>query len=320
MNAPGTLYSLQLLRFIAALLVLLFHLELYQSGYKGVDIFFVISGYVMYYTSYIQKPKSAGSFLINRLTKIFLLYWMALFLLFIFTPFTINPAFLNTIFLIPGHTSILGVSWSLSYELYFYLLFGTAFYLLPKRYGTFLFVFLLISSTGIAIINTTSLSIKGSTWNFLAGQNLWEFLLGISGACIAYRLRPSLKPLMLISALLLSSILFAAINISYANPKSYLIYGTLSFLMILTFTRLENQIPFGGTPAKWMALAGDASYAIYLFGPLITKAVLPETLDTKILVIGITVIVSVMINTILEKPILRFCRDRLHGLLQPGDG
>jgi peptidoglycan/LPS O-acetylase OafA/YrhL len=54
-----TLYTLQINRFIAALLVLFSHLGLVYSGYKGVDIFFVISGYVMYHILFIEKPKSS---------------------------------------------------------------------------------------------------------------------------------------------------------------------------------------------------------------------------------------------------------------------
>ena len=71
MPVSTTLYSLQLLRFVAAMLVLLFHLRLDPTGYKGVDVFFVISGFVMYYTAcLVEKPK-AYVFIINRLTKIF---------------------------------------------------------------------------------------------------------------------------------------------------------------------------------------------------------------------------------------------------------
>lgn len=129
-----TIYTLQIIRFIASLLVLLFHLNLVSSGYKGVDIFFVISGFVMYYTPFSATPPKASKFITNRLTKIFFLYWVALVLLYIIAPYTIDYSFLKTLLLIPGHQSVLGVSWSLSYELYFYFFTGIAVYLIPAPY------------------------------------------------------------------------------------------------------------------------------------------------------------------------------------------
>src|SRR5688572_27360115 len=151
MPVSTTLYSLQLLRFIAAMLVLLFHLRLDPSGYKGVDVFFVISGFVMYYSAYLLKKPKAYVFIINRLTKIFLLYWIALIFLFFVQPFNIDKNFLKTFLLIPGHHSVIGVSWSLSYELYFYFIFALLVYLVPARFQQIIFWSLLMVSTGAAI-------------------------------------------------------------------------------------------------------------------------------------------------------------------------
>ena len=124
MQNTNTLYSLQLLRFIAAVLVMLLHLEIMKSGYKGVDIFFVISGFVMYYSAFIRNPKDATTFIINRATKIYTLYWFAMLVLFIILPFKINWQTLKSLLLIPGHTALIGFSWSLSYEIYFYFLYN----------------------------------------------------------------------------------------------------------------------------------------------------------------------------------------------------
>src|SRR4051812_24481767 len=122
-----TLSSIQGLRFIAAFLVLLFHLEISYSGYKGVDLFFVISGFVIYYSTHLEKVANKAEqrkkFVINRLTKIFILYWSSLIALFSINQFPLDIHALGSFFLVPGHKSILGVSWSLSYELYFYFLF-----------------------------------------------------------------------------------------------------------------------------------------------------------------------------------------------------
>ena len=87
-------YTIQSLRFIAALLVLLFHLGIIHSGYKGVDVFFVISGFIMYFKLFCSTRQRPYYFFVNRFTKIFLLYWLALIMVYILKPFALNASLL----------------------------------------------------------------------------------------------------------------------------------------------------------------------------------------------------------------------------------
>lgn len=311
MQHTNTLYSLQILRFFAAVLVLLFHLEWVKSGYKGVDIFFVISGFVMYYTTFILPSKNAASFIINRLTKIYFMYWTALLLLYIIVPFQINYAFLKTFFLVPGHASLLGVSWSLSYELYFYFLFCIAIYLLPKKYSRFIFILLFIISSFITLLNTTPCSIKGSTLNFLSGSNLWEFLLGILCAFLYSRLSGKINSSTAAIICFISLLALTGIHIPYMNPYSYIVYGILSFMLILFITITESQVVLNKIIAGLFKTLGDASYAIYLLAPVFTMAILPKSAYAKILVILLTIISSIFINKVVENNVLSIGRNYL---------
>lgn len=311
MKNTGTLYSLQFLRFVAAIMVMLLHLELYKSGYKGVDVFFVISGYVMYYTSFILVPKNGRTFIINRLTKIFVLYWISMLLLYLFFPFSIDSSLIKTLLLLPGHRSVLGVSWSLSYELYFYAIFAGSFYLLPKKYFSSVFIILFISCSTVTLLNTSSFYNQGSILNFLAGQNFWEFLIGILAAYSVHSLKVNLKPFALILTAFLSSISILLINISMPSASSSLLYGSLSVMIIVSFTKLEILKPVHPKYTKWISVAGDASYAIYLTAPIISKMIMPDTYLLKLLVISITIIVSILVNKLLENPILNTVRNKL---------
>ena len=239
-----TLYSLQFLRFVAAMLVLLFHLRLDPSGYKGVDVFFVISGFVMYYTACLTEKPKAFFFIINRLTKIFLLYWIALIFLYCVQPFNIGPNFLKTFFLIPGHHSVIGVSWSLSYELYFYFLFAIIVYTIPAKWHHLIFWSALMVSTGAAIYQSKPEAIEGTLFNFLLSSNLWEFLLGVLSGYLFGQLRNKINPTISLIFTLLAGILLLGISIAYANPAYHLVYGTICFILVSAFTCYERSRAF----------------------------------------------------------------------------
>lgn len=158
-----TVYSLQVLRGIAAFMVVLAHTYahldtrhiiqgipgLADAGIHGVDIFFVISGFVMVYISgdNFGKPGASRDFLIRRIIRVVPLYWFytaAISVLLIFFPgdFSSGQSFdlshlLASLSFIPVENSvgkifpIHAVGWTLNYEMYFYLIF--AFLLLFKK-------------------------------------------------------------------------------------------------------------------------------------------------------------------------------------------
>jgi exopolysaccharide production protein ExoZ len=137
------LVGIQILRGIAASLVVLHHtLEesgastapptspdwLTTFGASGVDIFFVISGFIMLHTSYPRgrPPVQPIDFVVKRVSRIYPFYWFCVFVALALwsvgffrkldpTFWSINRALL----LLPADKPVISVSWTLVYEIYF---------------------------------------------------------------------------------------------------------------------------------------------------------------------------------------------------------
>src|SRR2546423_5258586 len=147
--AKPMLAHIQILRFLAAFAVVAFHAwgvapEQYKitegvisfvlsSGGRGVDLFFVISGFIIYYATH-RSSLTSGGFLRRRIERIVPLYFFVTFAVTLlgltlpdifgtadwFTPRHIlkSLAFMS---FTDGEMPVVYVGWSLEYEMYFYL-------------------------------------------------------------------------------------------------------------------------------------------------------------------------------------------------------
>ena len=135
-----------MLRGFAILMVFLFHsLPHYEAmnggfyslkflmsyGFVGVDIFFVICGFIMMHLSSTERENGAGVFLRKRIVRIYAGYWPCLLIAMIELGVNSPVGFdrislFNSIFLtsIDMNQLVIPVTWSLTYELYFYVLFA----------------------------------------------------------------------------------------------------------------------------------------------------------------------------------------------------
>lgn len=167
------LQSIQILRGFAALLVVIYHIRamealaiahngltelpllngLITNGYAGVDLFFVISGFIMVHvtTGVRAGVKSALDFLFARVTRIYPIWWIfaavitAMFIVYNGLGFgegwervsqgqPLTPYMIKSFLLAPQPAHpVLGVGWTLVHEMYFYLVF-TLFLLVPRRF------------------------------------------------------------------------------------------------------------------------------------------------------------------------------------------
>lgn len=204
-NPGRDVISVQMLRGIAATMVVFVHVDL-QLGRlhyptlgtywmaSGVDIFFVISGFIMW-TSVERRPDiSAGAFLTNRIIRIVPLYWFVTSLVLLVA--LLVPQILNTTVLRPWHAiasylfipvrhpttgmfwPLLIPGWSLNYEMLFYAVFAIAIGLSAQARLRRL---LLIAGLLGAILIVAGLT-KGriDVMNFYANPVLLEFLAGIA--------------------------------------------------------------------------------------------------------------------------------------------
>ena len=147
--APTRLSNIQALRGGAALLVVLFHLyqmefelggatilpNFFSLGYVGVDLFFVISGFIMVYVTWDTRPalKTSAEFFFARASRIYPIYWlMASALLAVWTIYpsllsaehTVGSIIKSFLLWPDAQLPMLTVAWTLVHEMYFYLVFA----------------------------------------------------------------------------------------------------------------------------------------------------------------------------------------------------
>lgn len=124
------LAGIQALRFGAALMVVGAHLipGFENIGRHGVDVFFVISGFIMVYTSeaLFGQVGAPRRFLLNRLTRIVPLYWLMTLLTASIQHPTAAHTAMSLLFVPVDGLPVLSVGWSLNIEMFFYLAFSMA--------------------------------------------------------------------------------------------------------------------------------------------------------------------------------------------------
>jgi len=238
----------------------------------GVDIFFVISGFIMMVTSRNSRPVE---FAVRRIFRIVPLYWLltvALALLALLAPQFIRTtslttgAFVKSLFFIPyANPGQLGAlrpllvpGWTLNYEMFFYAVFALTLILpVGSRLLACGAAFALLVGSGLLISDLDRIQ---SVIGFYTSPQIFEFWLGMAIGHFynrgALRLHPgiSLALLMVGFACLLSG--------SHPLGNSMPAYMLPAGSIVLGAVSMDAA---GRTPNwKLPALLGDASYSVYL--------------------------------------------------------
>lgn len=295
------LIAIQHLRAIAALLVVFHHAlttaqqyrlgesdlanfgELYLFGNAGVDIFFVVSGFIMMYTLAQRRGQDSWhSFLWRRVKRVVPLYWLltslllALMLLapflfpnsrpelghtiasYLFLPFPDTQGRLYPL-LVPG--------WTLTFEMIFYALFASLLFL---REQWLVPALALVFGAFIAAVELLAPEHRVLRW--LANPIVFEFVFG----CFIARLYLNLKqpPTWLPKALGALAIgLFGLTMMFHLNWVSRaLSWGFPAMLLVLAAAWTPTPRQPGRISTAFAAL-GDASYSLYLVHPFVLPAV-----------------------------------------------
>lgn len=280
------LYSLQALRAFAAWVVVCHHfMQIFfdfhassplghlftDRGAVGVDIFFVISGLVIYLSTR-DKAIAPRQFLLQRLLRIVPAYWfytllMALLLLVAsrwmpHQEFEWRHMLLSLVFVPaenPGGFGLyptLSVGWTLNFEMFFYALFALAFFVRQRHQLVLITLALLLASEVLGRLGVLS--------HFYNNDIIYEFLLGI-GIGVLYRRGLVREGLWLPLAVLAA----AGYAIYQMDASSRLLHwGLPSALIVLSFIALEPY--FSGN--RVLKMLGDCSYSVYLIHVLVLWA------------------------------------------------
>ena len=184
--------NIQVLRGVAALMVVVFHLvvKLRPFGFDGsqvsflqggVDIFFVISGFIMVHVARTRE-RSGGQFMADRIIRIVPLYWL-LTLIAYFSP--VNEArpigdLLRSLAFIPSGTAplfnpLIDGGWTLNLELYFYAIFAASLALARAEQHRFAIIVGALAAVALA-----ALWRPGGFWPFYGNEIVFEFVIGMA--------------------------------------------------------------------------------------------------------------------------------------------
>ena len=318
--------NIQVLRFLAAFSVMMVHLPIFGFGAWGVDIFFVISGFIMMYVTEFNER----NFFIKRIIRIVPLYWiltLGVFSVAFFFPDLLNNTtasldhLIKSLFFIPfdkngtGHFPVLFLGWTLNFEMIFYLLFSISLFISKKN------KFVLCSALIILFLfSNFLLSDKGFIFASYYEFIFLEFIFGMMAYIIWNKFKNKITNNILnhfIFFLIISIIFFILKDINFIRVIHY---GIFSFILLIYFLFFLNNYKF----PKIIIDLGDASYCMYLLHPYIIQffykisridnySFLLQSFFT-IMIIILVCFVSLLIYNFIEKPINKNLRKKLVNL------
>lgn len=331
--------GLQAARGFAAVLIVFFHADLssnvfygqkqllgfWNFGLIGVDFFFVLSGFTIYWIHSNDSANiiSALTFIKKRIFRIYppyLLVTIVLLLTYHFFPALSNPnrniGILTSLLLIPSNTfaPALIVAWTLMLEMFFYLLF-VIFYINKT-------IFKIIFLIWVAVIIVLNLSVGSQVGKilYLSPYNL-EFILGMFAAIIAKKMKVNSLHLILGSLIL---IVFVILHNGHFNSNE-LFNGLLkrlilggSFLLIVTgLLSIDPKLHY----PRSLLFLGSASYSIFLIHtPVISilnrvAAIVKVHVDVPpmvlfFMIVILSILVGMLFYLFFEKPVFRILKKK----------
>jgi peptidoglycan/LPS O-acetylase OafA/YrhL len=280
--------DINILRAISVISVLLYHAEftLFKGGWLGVDIFFVISGFLIsniILSKLYNNTFSLKDFYLRRVKRIFPALYFMLFSSIPLSYLLLSPKntieyinnlkysipFLSNIYLAqldlytaePNRYSPLLHTWSLSIEEQFYIIFPIFLVLIYKRkiFSLEFIIAFLMFLIGLNYLDVGNIS-KFYYFHFRS----WEFLLGSLIMVISQRKYiklPKNAEIYGLMLILIPILFFDDKGITNLQPKIICLLG-VSLILLNTN---KNKILENLSNLKFITLLGTCSYSIYLY-------------------------------------------------------
>jgi len=300
--------SVQAFRGLAAIAVMFFHFRwlindqfpnvgnyLFGWGAIGVDLFFVISGFVI--TLSAQKlgtgKAASTSFIKSRFSRIMPTYFIILLITFLLSggmstfhypdklenllsALTFRPIYTNNAPFYVDDSGMYGVRWTLNYEIYFYLV--AALCLLTKKPLTCLLSYFSAALIIIPMINGHQFTLSSDGYQFnnpylnlFTNPISWMFISGVLIALLAPMAKhvPTLLKVLYLSCVTIYAgySLFINKNIGHGLSTS-----GLPLIMFMSGVVMNDSWLRVITP-RWLIFIGNISYSLYLIHTLMNTGI-----------------------------------------------
>jgi exopolysaccharide production protein ExoZ len=328
------LVHIQILRFIAAVSVIAFHaLGAAPDGHKvpesiisfvlsyggrGVDLFFVISGFIIFYATH-GSGLTPAEFLRRRVERIVPLYFVVIFavtMLAITLPATFDtPGWytprhilksLAFIAFTDGDMPVVYVGWSLEYEMYFYL---AAALLMAATRDPWRNIGQMFSALAI-VGRIPGVEAALGNYAFFVDPLIIEFMLGVIVGRVFVTGRID-WPMMVAAGCAVAAVL------ATDPTQRVIISGIPSALLVIGAAALSRKRIHPSWPERALARLGDASYSIYLAqvetvtqAGTVVAGLIPSIPPLLLLTVTSIIVVAfgLLLNIAVERPLLRFSR------------
>ena len=320
--------NIQLLRGVASLMVVVFHLVVKLQPFgldgsqvsflqAGVDIFFVISGFIMVYVSRLRE-RSSGQFITDRIIRIVPIYWCLTLLVYAAGTTEARPVgdLLKSLAFVPSGNSplfnpLIDGGWTLNLEMYFYVIFAASMSLAREEKHRFAIVI-----GALAAVAAISGWAPGRYWPFYGNEIVFEFAIGMViarsmdwlaligaaaawGMVLAGTIVIMLEPFEPLGSRLLSDglpaglIVAGAISLNAAEKRvaapAALLLGTISYALYLSHVLVFE------------AMNRIFAQAKLAFSPAVMAAYLALSLIIALLIAG-------LVHVMIERPATRLLK------------
>ncbi|MBE4946364.1 acyltransferase [Enterobacter cloacae complex sp. P1B] len=341
------IYSIHYLRGIAALFVVLFHFRgylnnvyaqsnlgdlLFSKGAFGVDLFFVISGFIICFATEKEECNASLKFVIRRFFRIYPLLILSMsvyFLAVILRPESHDLMMWFIWSIIPLHVdyhagapffgyNMLGIAWTLTYEISFYFIFLIAMSI-SHKYRMLISSIAIVSMVFITQMLSGSPTLDGLNNNYIINDFITlisspiyiDFVYGIATYCIfkKFKLSESRRGGGIITVFLVCTIIIAISSIFLTKDSDHgpLSWGFMAFLIVLCMTLIEGTVRKYESPL--LDVLGNVSFSLYMCHYIIieiyNKYFHQESiigLSALVIMTTISVMVSIILFRFVEMP------------------
>jgi exopolysaccharide production protein ExoZ len=348
-STTSTIFSLQILRFIAAFMVVCAHLddrllgfaERYSvnvvptgmSGTFGVRIFFVISGFIMVWICMSQPARTPGAreFFLGRCIRIIPIYWLLTTVQMLYLVWATSigdvtassrvadwSSFLRSLFFIPylngvgTHRPVLAQGWTLNYEMFFYLVFALCL-ATAKKAAPLVCIGLMLALYGLGRAFVIPAPV-----GLLADDFLLSFAVGIAIGLVRLRVMPVVPRGAVIPGVVALVLLgnYGAGYITHGSTWQSVVAAVVVALCVFG----REQPP--GRVGKFFVDLGGASYSLYLvhgFVLLVASVAWRKVFGGDhlvayyVIVALLSVLASVVLQRLVELPAQKWATKRLLG-------